>query len=195
MLKIDLLGGFYQVHLRAEDIPTLSVAFPLDAGEEPLVALLLTLPMGWTESPPYFCSTTKTLVDLINLHTSPSWDPPWHPLEVIAGTQSPQEDQHRISVPTPTISPPTQLPVPPHLPKPQQHHHCQPLAYSNVFVDDEILLAQGSPEQLHWFKCQALHINDWIFQANDNCYNPTVHKEPISERKLLKGTPAGPPPK
>ena len=40
--------------LRAEDIPTLSVAFPVGPGEEPVVALPLTLPMGWTESPPYF---------------------------------------------------------------------------------------------------------------------------------------------
>ena len=159
MLKIDLLDGFYRVHLRAEDIPTLGVAFPV-GGEEPLVALLLTLPMGWTESPPYFCSTTKTLVDLINLHTSPSWDPPRHPLEVIAATQPRQDDRHRVSVPTPTFSPPTRLPVPPHLPKPQQRHHCQPLAYGDVFVDDEILLAQGSPEQLHQFKRQALHINE-----------------------------------
>ena len=38
MLKIDLSDGFYRVCLRAEDIPTLGVAFPVGPGEEPLVA-------------------------------------------------------------------------------------------------------------------------------------------------------------
>ena len=46
ILKIDLSDGFYRVRLRAEDIPTLGVAFPVGPGEEPLVALPLTLPMG-----------------------------------------------------------------------------------------------------------------------------------------------------
>ena len=101
----------------------LCVAFPVGPGEEPLVALPLTLPMRWTESPPYFCSTTKTLVDLINLHTPPSWDPPRHLLEVIAGTQPPQENHHCISVPTPTLPQPTRLPVPPQVREAQQHHH------------------------------------------------------------------------
>ena len=50
MLKLDLSDGFYRIRLRAEDIPTLGVAFPVGPGEEPLIALPLTLPMGWTES-------------------------------------------------------------------------------------------------------------------------------------------------
>ena len=185
--KIDLSDGFYRVHLRAEDIPTLGVAFPVGPGEEPLVALPLTLPMGWTESPPYFCSATKTLVDLINLHAFPSWDPPRHPLEPAAGTQPPMDGRHRISAPTPTFLPPPQLLVLPQLPPPQQRHHRRPLAYGDVFVDDEILLAQGTPNQLQRFKRQALHLNNQIFRANDHHDNPTVRKEPISESKLLKG--------
>ena len=187
MLKLNLSDGFYTVCLQVEDIPTLGVAFPVGPGEEPLVALPLTLPMGWMESPPYFCSTTEILVDLINLHTSPSRDPPRHPLEPAVRTQPPQDSQHCISVPTPTFSPPPCLLVPPQLPMPQQCHHRQPLVYGDVFVDDEILLAQGSLNQLYWFKRQALHINDWIFRANDSHDNPIVCKEPISKSKLLKG--------
>ena len=187
MLKLDLSDGFYRVRLRVEDIPTLGVAFPVGSGKDLLVALPLTLPMGWTESPPYFCSATETAVDLINLHTSPSWDPPRHPLELAAGTQPPQDGQHCITVPTPMFPLPPRLPAPPRLPPAQRRHHRRPLAYGDVFVDDEILLAQGTPPQLHRFKRQALHINDWIFHANDLHDNPTVRKEPISESKLLKG--------
>ena len=187
MLKLDLSDGFYRVRLRAEDIPTLGVAFPVGPGEDPLVALPLTLPMGWTESPPYFCSATETAVDLINLHAAHSWDPPRHPLEPAAGTQPPQNGRHCITVPTPTFAAPPRITVPPRLPPAQRRHHRRPLAYGDVFVDDEILLAQGTPHQLHRFKRQALHINDWIFRANDRRDNPTGHKEPISESKLLKG--------
>ena len=187
MLKLDLSDGFYRVRLRAEDIPTLGVAFPVGPGEDPLVALPLTLPMGWTESPPYFCNATETAVDLINLHASPSWDPPRHPLELAAGTQPPQDGRHCITAPTPTFSPPSRLPAPPQLPPAQRRHHRRPLAYGDVFVDDEILLAHGTLSQLHCFKRQALHINDWIFRANDPHDNPTVRKEPISESKLVKG--------
>ena len=129
MLKLDLSDGFYRVRLRVEDIPTLDVAFPVGPGEDPLVVLPLTLPMGWMESPPYFSSATETAVDLINLHASPSWDPPRHPLELAAGTQPPQDGRHCITVPTPTFSPPPRLPVPPQLPPAQRHHHCRPLAY------------------------------------------------------------------
>ena len=143
--------------------------------------------MGWTESPPYFCSATETLVDLINLHASPSWDPPRHPLEPAAGTQTPLDGRHCISAPTPTFSPPPRLPFLPQLPRPQLCHHRRPLAYGDVFVDDEILLAQGTPHQLQQFKRQALHLNDRLFRANDHHDNPTVRKEPISESKLLKG--------
>ena len=197
MLKLDLSDGFYRIRLRAEDIPTLGVAFPVGPGEDPLVVLPLTLPMGWTESPPYFCSTTETTVDLINLHASPSWDPPRSPLELAAGTQPPQDGRHCITVPTPRLSPPPRLPVPPQLPLAQRRHHRRPLAYGDVFVDDEILLAQGTPPQLHRFKRQALHINDWIFRANDLHDNPTVRKEPIPSLKTScsRGTPAGPPPR
>ena len=99
MLKLDLYDGFYRVRLHAEDIPTLGVAFPVGPGEDPLVALPLTLPMGSTESPPYFCSATETAVDLINLHASPSGihhGIPWNgrlgpSLHMMVGTASPSQ--------------------------------------------------------------------------------------------------------
>jgi hypothetical protein len=67
MSKTDLADGFYRLWLAARDIPNLGVVFPTEAGEEPLVAFPLALPMGWVESPPYFCCTaTKSVADLAN---------------------------------------------------------------------------------------------------------------------------------
>ena len=68
LLKIDLSDGFYHVHLHVQDAPLLGVAFPMAPGELLLMAILLVLPMGWTESPPYFCTTTERIVDLANLY-------------------------------------------------------------------------------------------------------------------------------
>ena len=64
--KIDISDGFYCIWVRASDIPKLAVAFPARENEEQLVALPLTLPMGWKESPPWFCTATETVADLAN---------------------------------------------------------------------------------------------------------------------------------
>ena len=86
LMKLDLADGFYRVPLRDSDIPLLGVAFPVAPGEPPLVAMPLVLPMGWTESPPYFCSATETIADLANDVAHSTWSPPPHPLEVAAAT-------------------------------------------------------------------------------------------------------------
>lgn len=67
LLKIDLSDGSYWSRLVPEDLAGLCVVFPVAATEEPLAAFpLVVLPMGWTESPSHFCSTTKTVVDIAN---------------------------------------------------------------------------------------------------------------------------------
>jgi hypothetical protein len=52
--------------LRVKDIVKLSVAIPSLEGEDDLLALPLTLPMGWTQSPPTFCAVTETIADVAN---------------------------------------------------------------------------------------------------------------------------------
>jgi hypothetical protein len=53
LIKVDIADGFYRIWLNVHDIPKLAVAITTLYGEEPLLALPLVLPMGWTESPPY----------------------------------------------------------------------------------------------------------------------------------------------
>lgn len=60
MGKVDIANGFYRIDIQPSHTPKLTVALPT-AKNTKLVAIPLCLPMGWVESPPYFCCITKTL--------------------------------------------------------------------------------------------------------------------------------------
>ena len=66
MIKADVSDGFYKIGLRQSDTAKLGLLFPSGAGEEYLVAIPLTLPMGWKNLPPIFCTGTETVADLEN---------------------------------------------------------------------------------------------------------------------------------
>ena len=71
MIKADVSDGFYRIDLRPGDAPNFRLVFSgLHVAEEdspdPLVAISLTLSMGWKNSPPVFCAATETVTDLAN---------------------------------------------------------------------------------------------------------------------------------
>jgi hypothetical protein len=70
LIKVDISDGFYRIWLNLHDIPKLAVSLPPLLGEEPLLALPLLLPMGWTESPPNFCTETETVASGKPLETT-----------------------------------------------------------------------------------------------------------------------------
>jgi hypothetical protein len=49
-----------------------------------MVPFPLRLPMGWDDSPPYFCAATDTVADLVNARLNK--DPPPHHLDADADT-------------------------------------------------------------------------------------------------------------
>jgi hypothetical protein len=51
LCKIDVADGFYRVDLEAATAPTLAVILPQKEAEPPVVAIPLSLPMGWVEFP------------------------------------------------------------------------------------------------------------------------------------------------
>jgi hypothetical protein len=180
-LKVDMANGFYQVWVRIRDIPKLGITFPSLDGEEPPIAFPLCLPMGWTESPPYFCSATKTVADLANMCIL-KWRPlALHKLE--AQADSPPDNELAYPIATP-ITPVTGLPT---LQDPMIGHITCMLAYINVFVDDFIACTQGNKPRLDQVCCIL------FFQAIDNIFCPLDYadgphrKEPISIKKFLKG--------
>ena len=54
LAKIDISDGFYRIDLDMHTAPNLAVILPREENEPPLVAIPLSLPMGWVESPPIF---------------------------------------------------------------------------------------------------------------------------------------------
>jgi hypothetical protein len=90
MAKIDLADGYYCFLLHPQLALSLAVVIPSDhvADPNPLIAIPLSLPMGWSQSPPYFCAFTETITDMANNPNIPT--PPSHPL--LHTTQTPPHD-------------------------------------------------------------------------------------------------------
>ena len=178
--------------LNVDDILSLGMVLLRRAGEEALIAFPLVLPMGWTESPPLFCTVTETVIDLVNERLQ-LWDPPPHPLEKVASTPpTPPDDRPIRYVPPPTH--PTRLER--HIESHEfpilrggnrRRRSNQPLAYGDVYVDDEILAAQGSTQQLNRYQQVLFHTNDLVFRPNDSLDDRMGRKEPASEKKMMKG--------
>ena len=66
ILKADFSEGFYLIGLRPTDATKPVLIFSSEGEDKELLAILITLPMGWKNSPPIFCTVTKTVVDLVN---------------------------------------------------------------------------------------------------------------------------------
>lgn len=84
--KTDLSDGFYRVGLNKSAMAQLAVALPQFPDEEQLLAIPLVLPMGWAESPAYFCATTETIADLVNRWPA-NIKPAAHPMYQLSQTQ------------------------------------------------------------------------------------------------------------
>ena len=86
MIKVDLSDGFYRVGLSPNDAPKLAMHFPTPRHHPRLVAIPLTLPMGWKNSPPIFSAVTETIADVANHRLVHRRTEPSHRLEHDADT-------------------------------------------------------------------------------------------------------------
>jgi len=183
LLKIDIADGFYRIGLNPASAPGLAVVLPSYSGEEPLVAIPLSLPMGWVESPPYFCSVSETAADLANRRLERS-SAPFHRLERLADTAAPPASTttaaavEDVSVSNRTL---------PFSSQPRHHRTLQPaprpVGFVDVYVDDFIAVAQGSTGRLRRVRRHLMHAIDEVFAAGDEPHR----KEAMSVKKLLKG--------
>lgn len=181
LAKIDIADGFYRVWIQIDDVPKLGVALPTSLGSQPLVAFPLALPMGWVLSPPYFTVLTETACDIANATIQGR---PHHPglatthrLEPIANT--PPSD---AVIPPGSAAPGALLyGLPPILGASDR----PPVASTDVYVDDFLLMAQTRAQQQKVLRSTLLAI-DAVFRplaAGD----PPHRKEPASVKKMLNG--------
>jgi hypothetical protein len=165
MAKLDLADGYYRVPLSPLASLTLAVVLPGDGVHTHLIGLPLSLPMGWTHSPPYFCAYTETVTDIANAtvnHTSL----PKHPLE---------HTLHLTTLPQArAFTPDALLPLgQPSLP---------PLSLIDVYLDDFMAVAQP-PRHTQTMR-GLLHSIDAIFFDTPAT---SLRRSIISKSKIDKG--------
>ncbi len=66
LAKHDIKDGFCRMHPHAEHCPWLAIVLPRCEEEERLVATPLSCTVGWTKSPPTFCTMSETAADVAN---------------------------------------------------------------------------------------------------------------------------------
>jgi hypothetical protein len=186
-IKVDMSDGFYRVHVKPEDAIKLGVAFPSLDGEEPMIAIPICLPMGWTESPPYFCAFTETVADVANERILKGRHPPLHKLDRLASSPPDESDRY--------VGPPVRVRrdhiVTGSVPAQQIRNPLLPirqriLGVIDIFVDDFIGAAQGSTRRLNRIRRILMEAIDDIFRPLDAADSP-ARKEPISVKKLRQG--------
>jgi hypothetical protein len=188
-MKVDLADGFYRMWLQLRDIPKLALVLPPLAGStEPLIALPLGLPMGWVESPPWFCVATETVADVANMRLlRPLSTVPPHRLESAANTPPPASPA-APAIPAAETTPLTAVPAPtgvdPLLTRMQSRSRI--LASYDIYVDDYLGLVQGDKHRRSQVRRVLLHAIDQVFRPLEPGDFPG-RKEPTSVKKLLKG--------
>jgi hypothetical protein len=170
LLKLDLSDGYYRIQLSPEAALELAVVLPGPTATSQWVGVPLCLPMGWSHSPPFFCSFTETAADLANAAISSEVAPPPHPLE----ETSQAHDVPRALSFCPTIQHPSGHPA-----------FAGPLAHVDVYIDDFIGVAQ-QPRLQPTLRC-LLHAVDQIFRFPAHVDDKPLRKQVISETKLAAG--------
>ena len=140
-----------------------------------MVAIPLTLPMGWKNSPPLFCTAMETVADLANKALR---------------THQPSK-QHLLDIRVEAVEPPpaplltqehANLKRDPYLRRPND----KLLAYVDVFVDDFLGLAQGPRHRRRHVRRTLFHALDKVFRPLDR-QDDTQRKEVLSLKKLDAG--------
>jgi hypothetical protein len=186
LAKIDVADAFMRVAILAAHIPALGALLPSHPGEELLVAFPLILPMGWIESPQYLgwiespqylCAVTETVADMANeLFAQGHHSPTPHRLDALANSRP---------VRAATAPEPKPFTVPPPCVRSQGPLQ-QPLNAVDVYMDDFILISQGS-------RADRVSSHRIVFDCIDSVLRPLSpgdnpkRKEPNSTKKLAQG--------
>jgi hypothetical protein len=161
MAKVDLSDGYYRVPLAPEATLHLAVIIPSDVpAEKSLIALPLTLPMGWSHSPPYFCAYAESIADVAN---SPSRTYPPHYL--LQQTQSATVLQASHFHPSAIVLGSCTTPA---------------LNYTDIYIDNFMIIAQ-KPNHLPTMN-HLLTTIDQVFHDTQ-----TNRRQIVSASKLQKG--------
>jgi len=178
MAKFNIKDRFYRMFLAPANSPRLAIILPRYNGEDQLVALPLACTMGWTQFPPTFCAMLETITDLTNgrLKAKPSSLPAGpHRLDPHAQVQDAFTAWTLVA---------RDLSGCHEQPAVSNAAYKLPITHANVFMNDFILLGQGTLTRLGWMRRHLLHAVDAIL---DSACAGKSRNEVISIKKLAKG--------
>ena len=161
------MDWFNRIGLCPEDAHKLGLIFPSGADEDPMVAIPLTLPMGWKNSSPLLCTAIKTVADLSNESLRSHQPSRPHNID--------DREEAVAPPPAPTLAAEhTQLTRNPYLRRPK----AKLLAYVDVFVDDFLGLAQ-----VPWHRRR--HVRRTLFHALDKVFLPLDRQDTKQRKEFL----------
>ena len=179
MSKTDLSDAYMRVWINIPDVAKLAFAIPPAPGDtEPLIGFHLSCPMGYVESAPFFCATTETVADFAN-NDEPRTQP--HKLEKLAESEPSDDDPAHAGILTADDEELLRK-LFEHASKATLHER---LEYTDVYVDDFILLCQGPKHVRKKALRNLFHNIDRVFRPNDD--HDTDRREVNSLKKLAKG--------
>ena len=162
--KFDIKDGFWRMAIRPEDAWNFACVLPPKTpGEDPTIVVPTSLQMGWTESPPFFCSATETVRDIAEdlLLEDPNGLPA-HRLERLA---LPEHWQNTNDA----------------------KHEARFCHLMECYVDDFCALMQSSdPEALLGKSRAILNAIDTVFPGPD-ITGQAAEDDPILLKKILQG--------
>jgi hypothetical protein len=160
--KIDLADGYWRMIVEKSSRWNFAYVLPGPANTPVQLVIPSALQMGWNESPAYFCAATETTQDVAQAWIDEGKSLPVHKMEPYT---TPAGDPRR------------------------QTSSGDALQMSAVYFDDFILAAvENAPQgsMLTWTMQATLRAIHQVF-PNTSASDPPGTKDPISEKKLLKG--------
>jgi hypothetical protein len=159
--KVDLADGYWRMIVNPEERYNFAYVMPSAPGEPTRLVIPSALQMGWNESPAYFCATTETARDVAQHWIDNGTKLPAHPLEPLTVPLQPARKQTSEG------------------PK---------LQMSAVYVDDFLgaCVEDSSGKLLQKTARATLHAIHSVFPSPKATGTPDA-KDPISEKKMLKG--------
>jgi hypothetical protein len=159
--KVDLADGYWRMIVDPEERWNFAYVMPSAPGVPTRLVVPSALQMGWNESPAYFCATTETARDVAQRWIDDSTTLPEHPMEPLTIPTKPPRRQT-------SDGPPHQM--------------------SAVYVDDFLgaCVEDKKGKLLQRTARATLHAIHNVFPPPSVTGNPDA-KDPISEKKMLKG--------
>ena len=100
--KLDVTDAYHRITIKPAQVGVFAYVIPSTPGDEGIfICINLVLPMGWVDSPKFFCAFSETLTDVANALVNS--EPPVPSYRTISEIPS--------TGPAPPLIPPRSLPI------------------------------------------------------------------------------------